>query len=72
MSVTLGILGASPRITITVPQERGVDPIAIMHAARRRFASYGAERVTLIPQRDGEGWVVKKGMDDGPEAVHCR
>lgn len=60
MSVSLGILGADPRITITVPQERGIDPIATMHAARRRFASYGAERVTLIPRRGGEGWSIKK------------
>lgn len=60
MSISLGILGASPRITITVPQERGIDPIATMHAARRRFASYGAERVTLTPHRDGEGWAIKK------------
>ena len=57
MSVTLGILGLSPRITITVPSIG--DPIQAMHAARRRFASYGAERVTLIPHRSGEGWDVK-------------
>lgn len=65
MAVSLGILGASPRITITVPQERGVCSIATMHAARRRFASYGAERVTLTPRRDnGEGWNVKKENTD--------
>ena len=62
-NVTLGILGASPRITITVPQVKGVDPIRTMHAARQRFASYGAERVTLIPRRDGEGWAVAKKED---------
>ena len=60
MSVTLGILGVSPRITITVPQERGTDPINTMRAATRRFASSGARHVTLIPRRDGEGWVQKK------------
>lgn len=64
MSVSLGILGISPRITITVPQERGLDPIATMHAARRRFASYGAEHVTLIPRRGGEGWAIKKENAD--------
>lgn len=64
MSLTLGILGISPRITITVPQERGLDPIATMHDARRRFASYGAERVTLIPRRGGEGWVIEKKKEN--------
>ena len=59
MSVTLGILGVSPNITITVPKDGG-DSIQTMHAARRRFASYGAERVTLIPRRDGEGWAVRE------------
>ena len=65
MSVTLGILGLSPRITITVPSDKGRDPIYTMHSARRRFASYGAERVTLIPHRGkhGEGWDVKKKED---------
>ena len=59
-NVTLGILGISPNITITVPQWKGeMDSVQTMHAARRRFASYGAERVTLIPRRDGEGWVQK-------------
>ena len=63
MSVTLGILGAHPNITITVPHPKGDDPIQAMHSARRRFASYGAERVTLIPHRGeyGEGWPQKKG-----------
>ncbi len=60
MPVTLGILGASPRITITVPTIKGASSITAMHAARQRFASYGAERVTLIPRRDGEGWVKKR------------
>ena len=60
MSVTLGILGAHPNITITVPSIG--DPIQAMHSARRRFAYYGAERITLIPHRGkhGEGWDVKK------------
>ncbi len=68
MSVTLGILGASPNITITVPSDKGRDPIYTMHSARRRYSSYGAERVTLIPRRDGEGWQKKKeeGTRDGP------
>jgi len=60
MSVTLGILGADTRITITVPSIKGSSSITTMHAARRRFASYGAERVTLIPRRDGEGWTKKR------------
>ena len=61
MSVTLGILGLSPRITVTVPRVRGeYDSADTMRKARRRFASYGAERVTLIPRRDGEGWTTKK------------
>ena len=60
MSITLGILGLSPRITVTVPSDKGRDPIYTMHSARRRFASYGAERVTLIPHRSGEGWTQKK------------
>lgn len=55
-NVTLGILGVSPRITITVPKDG--DPIQAMHEARRRFASSGAERVTLVPKRDGEGWAI--------------
>ena len=62
MSVTLSILGAHPNITITVPNAPfSGDPIQAMHSARRRFASYGAERVTLIPHRGkhGEGWNVK-------------
>jgi len=63
MSVTFGILGASPRITVTVPEVKGGDPFAAMHSARRRFASYGAERVTLIPRRDGEGWKKKENKN---------
>lgn len=59
MSVTLGILGVSPRITLTVPQLGG-DPVQAMHSARRRFANQGAERVTLVPRREGEGWNVKR------------
>ena len=67
MSVTLGILGAHPNITITVPNAPfGGDPIQAMHAARRRFASYGAERVTLIPHRSGEGWNVKQKKEETP------
>ena len=67
MSVTLGILGAHPNITITVPcntQLDGGNPIQAMHSARRRFASYGAERVTLIPHRSGEGWNVKQKKEE--------
>ena len=66
MSVTLGILGAHPNITITVPHPKGDDPIQAMHSARRRFASYGAERVTLTPHRGehGEGWTQKKENAD--------
>ncbi len=65
MSVTLAILGLSPRITITVPLPKGGDPIQAMHSARRRFASYGAERVTLIPRRNGgEGWARKSEKED--------
>ena len=62
MSVTLAILGAHPNITITVPHLKGDDPIQAMHSARRRFASYGAERVTLTPRRGkhGEGWGTKQ------------
>ena len=65
MSVTLGILGVSPNITITVPNTTiDGDPIQAMHSARRRFASYGAERVTLIPRRDGEGWAVREKKEE--------
>ena len=64
MSLTLGILGAHPNITITVPYPKGDDPIQAMHIARRRFASYGAERVTLIPRRDGEGWAVREKKEE--------
>ncbi len=61
MSVTLAILGANPNITITVPNAPfGGDPIQAMHSARRRYASYGAEKMTLIPRRDGEGWQKKE------------
>ena len=59
-NVTLGILEVSPRITITTPAILGDTPQACMHKARRRFASQGASRVTLVPKRDGEGWVKKE------------
>ena len=60
--VTLGILGLSPRITLTVPNYG--DPVQAMHSARRRFASQGAERVTLVPRRNGEGWKQKENNND--------
>ncbi len=61
MSVALRMLGAAPFITITVPNTQlDGDPIQAMHSARRRFANQGAERVTLVPCRSGEGWARKK------------
>lgn len=63
MSVTLGILGLTSRITVTVPSiHLDSDPIKAMHSARKRFAGQGAERVTLVPHRGkhGKGWAVKK------------
>jgi len=59
-NVTLGVLEVGPRITVTVPCVRGGDPIIAMRAAKRRFASQGADHITLIPHRKGEGWNVKK------------
>jgi len=61
MSLTLGILELGPRVTLTVAGRDGAltDPIAIMRKAKRRFAYQGADHITLIPRRDGEGWAVK-------------
>jgi hypothetical protein len=63
MSVTLGILGLD-NVTITTPAIDGDTPQACMHKARRRYATQGGSRVTLVPKRDGEGWTIKKEKND--------
>ncbi len=41
---------------MTVPQAKDVTPEKVMHQAKKRYASQGAERVTLVPCRNGRGW----------------
>lgn len=58
--ISLNILGLD-NVTVEVPQLSGLEltPEKVMHNAKRRFARQGAERVTLVPARNGQGWVRK-------------
>lgn len=64
--IDLNILGVEG-VTVAVPQVKDMTPEKTMHSAKKRYASQGAERVTLVPCRNGRGWKRKehdKGRDD--------
>lgn len=56
--IDLNILGIEG-VTVTVPTDNTVPPEKAMHSAKKRYASQGAERVTLVPCRNGRGWKKK-------------
>lgn len=64
----LGVEGVSLTVpNITLPDHGGqfapLPPEKVMHQAKKRYAEQGAEQITLIPNRDGNGWKKKNEAD---------
>lgn len=63
MAVDMQILGIKG-VSLIVPNIPYEDtPQKVLHGAKKRYASQGAERVTLVPKRSGQGWVKKTDSD---------
>ena len=53
------ILGADPRITVTIPRvskKFEEDPLRATHLANVRYAKQGARRITLV--KNGKDWEI--------------
>jgi hypothetical protein len=61
--IELSLLG-NPNVTLVAFGMKGQPANKVMHDAGKRWAQQGAERVTVVPKRDGKGWTTKKEASD--------